>query len=303
MVDSSISRVCQGDHLPEVTHLHRIRDDGVLELVPTPQGVVVLTQDCDLAQEGHGDVHLSPLVKLADSEARDAKAGRTSRYIEATALDGDNFVDLGLIGCASQDFVRRSKRTQSMLLASDPQALGRRVARRFSRFACPDALYPVINPLRSRVRDKAGRGGSALGRVLSQVETLRLESGTGWETQSSWNLLLLIVLKDGNLSTNYSTAGDVPNPTSTADAGASISSLAEQLDHSTIGSPEHGALWDALGKALVAEMTSKGAAAVGSITFSVESEVMDTTDFSFARYLRSVDLDLDNLSPAYEGGR
>ena len=124
----------QGDWLQGVEHIPIATSADEAELTEaTPQGVAVLTQCCDLAQNQSGVVHVSPIVKLSGTALADAKAGRTSRY---ASIYDDIFADLAIVASMSRDTAGTAASVVHRMNAQQRSLFADEIARRFSRFPC-----------------------------------------------------------------------------------------------------------------------------------------------------------------------
>lgn len=273
----------QGDYLPAISAF----EIAGPTTYPAPQGVAVLTQCCDLSR--HAElVHLAPVVELDDGLAGDARSGRTSRYIELDAKAG-RFVDLGVIGTVPMAAVMKGAQGRTEL----PDEQSRRkfaagFSRRYSRYAYPDNFAAFVEPLKRELRSRSGKESSDVKRVLDLVETLRLEVEPGWSETGPLEVTLLLVVPPEHL----------PSLPSGEEAPAALTGKMGQIATKLLSS-EHGpdrlAAWDGFGDALAALMM-KGESKVPGYVTSVEAEVVSTQEFTYHRWARSTDLDLDDIS-------
>lgn len=284
----------QGDWLRDVAAVALMTGDAETEWQGTaPHGCVVLTQCCDLAQNHTDIVHLAPVVHLEGRSRSEAESGRTSRYALVDAETG-SFADLSVVVSASRalaDLKRVSKRLNS----DERKKFADRVARRFTRFAYPTELNPVLKPLRDKIRSKARKAGS-IAQVLYRVATLRMECAPDWDARGDLSLTLLVVVEDGYLPSLLSMPEPDPARGLTP-VEASPSDLAEIADRILATQPEDpqtNELWqlfgEALGDLLESNLPDNGLVA------DVAVEVMDVHELTYDRWRNSVDLDLDDLS-------
>ncbi|MFA4085357.1 hypothetical protein ONA92_27050 [Mycobacteroides salmoniphilum] len=309
----------QGDWLDINCDLPILTAPGQPERVQAAtNGVVVITQCCDLAQNYTGIVHIAPVITLDGNDKANALRGSTSRYAHLAA---DHFVDLAVIvsiaRTACDDAPIRLQMTDS-----ERQAFAGRISRRFARYAYPDVISHALGPLKKAVRSKATKN-SAIGGVLKLVETLRLECEPDWNADTGLTLTLLIVVNNDELppldepTPNPGMAGMAQFLGSEAAAEVAILYGANPLTVPGIGLPKptldeaaqrilaagpdnpiRGPLWDVFGEVL-ADTLRKGAAEAtdAGLIDDIDVEVMRADEFTYSRFRASVDLDLDDLSP------
>jgi hypothetical protein len=274
----------QGDFLPDVDHLFSVDIDGAPTQLETPNGVVLLSQCCDLARGGTGEPVAGAVVHLSGSAAADAKSGRSPRYAHLEWLGPDVFVDFACAGALEHQLTVSSART-SVPTTEARRILASRIARRFSRFAYPDEVQQFLGRLRKRIRSKASSEESPLGQCLNRTLTIRIENESGWDTTPPWDLSVIFVLNEGELPTPG--AEDVMTTAST------VNNAAEEIAKLSPGSPGLSPLWGALADLLVADAMT---VADPDIVSSAIGEVLEESEFSFYRYRRSADIDIDDLS-------
>lgn len=309
----------QGDWLDINCDLPILTAPGQPERVQAAtNGVVVITQCCDLGQNYTGIVHIAPVITLDGNDKANALRGSTSRYAHLAA---DHFVDLAVIvsiaRTACDDAPIRLQMTDS-----ERQAFAGRISRRFARYAYPDVISHALGPLKKAVRSKATKN-SAIGGVLKLVETLRLECEPDWNADTGLTLTLLIVVNNDELppldepTPNPGMAGMAQFLGSEAAAEVAILYGANPLTVPGIGLPKptldeaaqrilaagpdnpiRGPLWDVFGEVL-ADTLRKGAAEAtdAGLIDDIDVEVMRADEFTYSRFRASVDLDLDDLSP------
>jgi hypothetical protein len=279
----------QVDILPEVDSLPIINEGGEYVAHECPLGVAVVTHCCDLARGGKGRTHLAPICQLAGNVAREVKSGRNLQYIHLPNLGEDGFIDLGTIASADQGFVRLCKRESSVKDEESRHEVRQRIGRRFSRFAFPRGLNPVLAVLRKKVRDKAGKPDSNFGRVLDLLTTLRAEVAGCWNSAAPWDFTLLMVVEPGLLpSVEIGAEGSCD--------GSSVDVASTRILRAPVGTEEMALAWNQLAAALRTAMEEKSPGP--AILRSLEVEVMDEDDLSYSRYRRTVGVDLDDLSEA-----
>jgi hypothetical protein len=281
----------QSDYLADVREIYFVGEADKPLVIPTPLGVVLLTQCCDLARGGNGEAHVAKVVRLSGVDAANAKSGRTPRFIELNGLpESDLFADLGHVGGMTNRAVLAHSRRPAVP-PHERYLLGQRVARRFGRFAYPDEVQPLLSWIVNRIRSKAKSERSPLGRLLGRVATIRIENEGGWDA-GPWSLTLVLVLEDGELPT---LSGDPTGRGASETTPAGMAAIATLITDLGPGASELANLWLAFCEAFATE------ALVGSrISRDIVSEFLveavEESEFSYARYRRSTDLDVDHVS-------
>ena len=179
----------QGDWLTGVANISITDFAGsVHREIATSLGVAVVTQCCDLANDGSGLVQFARVVTLQGAEYADARSGRTCRY---APMDDTHFADLTVIGTLT----RESPEARTTMSTARRQKFAECIARRYSRFAFPDDMVKVLNPLKQKIRETAARAGS-IGTVLQErVATMRLECEPNWDAPNGLRLNLLVLVE------------------------------------------------------------------------------------------------------------
>ncbi len=287
MVDG-VNGLRQGDYLPNVNRLYVVDgDNSSATEIPTPLGVVVITQCCDLARPDSGNIPLAAaVVQLQGDIAGQAASGRMPRYTKIDNLPTDSFVDLGQTGSIS---FNNALRTERQGLASTDHRLHfqSRIVRRFGRFAYPDDAQPFMRKIQNKLRSKAGLPHSSLGQCIDRIETIRVESD--WDSAPPWNVTIVFVLNEGELTTELE-----PIVSRYGAGQPTVSDAADRVVSFRPGMAGINEAWQSLGDAVVSDAMQDSSASA-SIREAV-AEVLQESDFSYYRYLRSADLDVDDLS-------
>lgn len=296
----------QGDYLSEIRELPILNARGEVDFVSTPHGVVVITQCCDLARGGKGYAHVAPVVILSGDEAAGAKSGRSPRFVWIPRLGENHFVDLGTICSVENGLLKNTTRRKFLPDDWARHMFGRRVGRRFSRFAVPDEFSPMLQRLKDLVRRKYGRSGSSFGQALEQLAHLQLEvlNEGGWKSKPPWDLTLLLIVKKNRLPTlpmapDGSTAPDGSaqrDPQNITDSANAILRLKE-------GDPLLWDAWQSFGDSLVDKLKGDGEwEDCCPMVVGMQAEVLDEGDVLLSRSDSSVDIDLADLSSPVDDG-
>jgi hypothetical protein len=280
---TSIS-VRQGDYLPKVGVLYAGSASGSTQH-PTELGVVLISQCCDLAKMSSTNLPVCAAVTyLGGDAAALARSGRQPRYASVEHFGEGLFIDFGLVGTLEPDFigqvVRETDEQRRRILAG-------RIARRFSRFAYPDLIQPSLASLQKLLRSRVAKE-SPVARCLEQLATLRVEAE--WDEGPPWAMNLVFVLNDGILAP---IGDDSPEAALLRVMPVDIDRTAQAIDACAAEDPQLLPLWERFAE-LVCERAL--AEAVPTVIREWTVEVTDETDFSYSRFVRSVDIDVDDLS-------
>jgi hypothetical protein len=204
-VDAVMSTLRQGDVLgpvalpwiadrahPLTRQTAALGDSGAGATWSRTNQVAVVSQTCDIVRTCFDPdpkrgswpfIQVAPVVVLEDPDRSAASRGHSTRFVPLPALGGDLFVDLTV--CSTIE--------KAYLLGLDPPKHGcttdeqieifaAAIARNRSRFAFPDGMDTVLNPLRDRFRSKRNKD-SAEGRRIKEVWEIRVRRSvkTPWD--------------------------------------------------------------------------------------------------------------------------
>lgn len=284
----------QGDVIEAIDAIHI--DGG--DPWPTPHGVVVISQTCDIVQGTRPNALLAPLKYLDDADARNARDGKWPQYVPVPAISDLAFADLEVIGTITKERLATLQRKPGVLDDRAVRRFGRDVGRRFSRFAFPDEVVPYLKPLEEIIGKASRREESPLGPFLPDIAEIRVEATHGWSPP--YRLVLAVILRvaarpildDEDLPEipddldTFLYGGDLPK----------VPAIAEKLRATNDSVRIHflqNAIVDAMAVAcLPKDPTQRRPDLVQEITGEITTEA----DFSLHRARRSELLDLDHLS-------
>ena len=159
--------------------------DGEATLLPSPQGVVVVSQTCDVVQSSKSMVTVAPLLsKPTKEQISSAKKGRSPMllYLPPVEECGERIADMSKTSAVPKAEVVStsplSRHTRDEYGPSSRQ-LAERIGRVYSRFAFPDVVHGSLSKFLETVRDKA-LGYGNLGPALDFVEEFRV-AANHWE--------------------------------------------------------------------------------------------------------------------------
>lgn len=262
-------------------------------------GAVVISQSCDASQQSRERIQIAPLVLLKDpSDVAEAAAGKRTQYVAVPQFGAGYFADLDGITTVYKSALLPCTRTAGVKTDNEVREFAFSVARRFGRFAYPDAVVACLRPLTDAIRSKARKEQSPMGRALAAVHSFRL-SCEDW-SRTPHELTLIVVIKAGAVPLDPDEVGDAAaglDPPTGENLGPQIAEYARLLDQPKVTASERYYVWQYLAEAWAlqcqAEATKRGLA--DSIA-SVTAELVSTDDFSLSRFERTEALDLDYLS-------
>jgi hypothetical protein len=284
-----------------------VGEDGEIYHYPTPDGAVVITQTCDIVIAERPSVQLAPLVHRDPVAARESRLGRWPQYVYVPNMGDDAFADLSVIATINKAFLVTLEHQPGFDRMSDDEErnFGRAVGRRFARFPFPDEVVPWLRPLQGEIQSKVNRPDSPLARVLSGIIELRLEAINGWNSQLPYDLVLIVIVRPGVLPGLDEVAGitvDAMLRNRLYDDSGTIRqtpSQVAQLIMDTTDASSKTFLWTAFGDALARLCRPRAgqSEAIMSAVTSIAGEVISEDELSYARAVRSDEIDLDHLSP------
>ncbi|MET9041728.1 hypothetical protein ABZX34_02300 [Streptomyces sp. NPDC004362] len=277
----------------------------------TPDGVVIISQTCDVVQPNKPYLQVAPIARVPANLAKQAAKGAMPGYVAVPEAGYDAFADLDNIATVSKAHLALLVPQRGVADVAAMRIFGMRVGRRFSRFAFPDEVVPWLEPLKSSVLSKAGKTSSPLGRVLDErVESLRLECAPSWDAGLPYQLTLLVVVKPKLLPVFDEDEKPVPPAELEQwlwDEEGNIKQrpavIAERLlNLATSGDRERRLwLWEGFGQALAAECRPKSSAPDKVLSAvaggAIDVEVTTIQDITYERILSSEEIDVDHLSP------
>ncbi|MFE7076270.1 hypothetical protein ACFU96_39895 [Streptomyces sp. NPDC057620] len=284
---------------------------GDVEWHPTPHGVVIVSQTCDVVQPTKEHIQVAPVVMLEQGLEKRAAKGGMPRYVSIPEAGPQAFADLDHLATVSKAHVALLSPQRGVAGTSELRRFGMRVGRRFSRFAFPDTITPWLDPLKRTVLSKSGKTTSPLGLVLDEwVESLRLECTSQWDKGPPYQLNLLVIVKPGLLPVLGEDEVVTPTPELEQwlqdDAGmikqkpAAIAQKLWELPSSADRS-ERLWLWEGFARSLVADCRPQGSVTDEVLTAVAEGEidveVATIRDVTYERILRSEEIDVEHLSP------
>ena len=260
----------------------------------TPAGVVILTQTCDIVPRPDRDrpfVAIAPVVRLdSQAEAEEAKRGRRPRYAHLPSYrGGDHFADLDRITTVETGVILMYERTAGVSTDEERDTLAKSVARKFSRFAFPDALSESLVKWRNQVVSKHSKEHSPEGELYRRAVDVRVTAAQGWQGEAidaTVSVLFpsgFLPLGDAETAIDIFAAGELQE--------LSASDTARRLCDG-VSDPSAGALLCQHIQRLWSELCTPRSP-IRTVTF----ELLGTDEMTVDSYLKSQSFDLEFLSP------
>lgn len=172
--------------------------DGAPGASPCPEGVVIVSQTCDVVQDSKTVCLVAPIVPADDALVSRARKGQAplKLYLPNHADTPAQIADLDRIAAVPKSSLIGA--TLTARRGADEQSkpardIAQRIGRVFTRFPFPDEVYPAFARLRSRAQKTAG-GAGWFGQVLDYVDDLRV-SADQWPAAGR-NLILRVIVED-----------------------------------------------------------------------------------------------------------
>jgi hypothetical protein len=280
----------QGDVFGLGRHLALMPDGGSATAAVVAdfatEALVLVGQSCDVVKpiDRRPITTMAPLVRLADDELREARAGRRPRYVSLPGVGDDAFIDLDMAFPIHKRLLLGRRQGAGVTSSVQAAAMSRSIGRAFGRFAFPDAFNEAVGNLVRRVRSKHGNNG-AEGRVLVEhVDDILVEAP--WD-DAEYEATLLIVLKPGLLAMS----DGPPSPASwVAAKPMSIDVICRRLLDPKATPDDRSFLWLAL-----AEEWRKLCMPVAEVR-AINVEAIPADELSHLRAREAQPLDFDYLS-------
>lgn len=304
-VNEKMHNFRQGDWLKDLTRIPIVSDDR-FSYIEAKNGVVVISQTCDLVLGNRLTVQVVPLETLSPEIASLARAGKMPQYVHLPELGDLKFANLEVVATfpkAEIAFFDRIPGVDPNLMGG---AFGKLVGRRFSRFPFPDVLAKWFEPLKKHVSSRSLKPNNPECEFLGRVAQLRIESRNGWDNSHSFEINLIVILEPGTLpmlaedtlpeidatlyKTIYKENGELK---------LTSLEIARKLKASTDPAQIHW-LWHALAEAW-ANICHPEESSLPEVKRAISGgrvsvELLETVEFTLDRYFKTEMLDLDHLS-------
>lgn len=271
---------------------------------PTPNGVVIISQTCDVVRshQTRPTVQVAKLTQLEGDREREAADGRRPRYVAVPNAGAGWYADLEVIGTIDKRVLVGLSRQAGVVDDKQVRDFAAAVGRNFSRFPFPDEVSDQLKLLVDDVRQKYGSATSPLGLVLQRVMQLRLEARPRWDDPDA--VIILIVICNPGVLPTFEDPQDLPaglaqwlQRDSAGIASRSPSGIAVRLLEASPGSVEAWHLWDQLGRVWARRCSQVNPRHGTGRAHEFHAEVLSADEFTIDRMRRSEVVDVDYLSP------
>lgn len=166
---------------------------------PTPYGMALISQTCDIVLGTRPNVQVAAVVLLTGDKAKQARDKSQSRYVELPYYHPNAFIDLEYVTSVDKDHLLTLKVARGIDPddPSEARRVGLSIGRRFSRFPFPDELNPWLSPIVSEIRKKYDRETSALALALKEIAEIRIEAHD-WSLRPL-DLTIHVIVKAGTI--------------------------------------------------------------------------------------------------------
>ena len=188
---------------PLTLQTHQLGGEGLGLTQAEAEAVAVVTQTCDIVRtcwseggDGLPFVQVCPVVALVGADLTEAAGGHSSRFAPLPALGHDHFADLLVCSTLEKTVLLGLEGPISGCGSDeDREKFAAAVDRNRRRFAFPDGMDQVLNPLRRRFRDK-WKKDSAEGRRIAEVWEIRARRAdhTPWYGEDQVEVELTFVI-------------------------------------------------------------------------------------------------------------
>lgn len=300
------SEFSQGDvfalrRLPVVGQVN----DGMpeVEYVDCPNGVMLVNQTCDALRADY--LQVAPLVRLSEPDASQSATGKRPRFVPVHLDGGTLFADLERMGTVGRSCLEGlgSIATCSGSPGGERQ-IRDLVSRRFGRFPFPDDVVAWCKPLRDKIAPKAKRSGFQ-GALLREVTCIRVEDEHNWENGLVYTLSLSFLVSPGTLPLvdDDEEFGSVPAEVTDRIERSKAAERPERIAEFIVRAADYGLsaasvceLWQWLVDSWLRQCDVAYGNLERSSRVSGKGEVIPEDEYTFDRYRRSEQLDLDYLS-------
>lgn len=172
-----------GDSSRPLTPIARDAGGAAGEVVLTREvaGLVVITQSCDLVRtcKDQPYVQVAQLVNLSEGDAAAARGRRRPRYAHIPGAGPTSFADLDATMDIEKSVLSEWDHHAGCETEEQRRDFSEAVRRKFGRFAFPDDVAKVLDPLRLEL-DKHDGKQTALGAAVAELREIRLLGSPDW---------------------------------------------------------------------------------------------------------------------------
>lgn len=309
--DERVDEFAQGDifaveRLPVIGGI----DGGCpdIRMVDCSHGVVLISQTCDCIRSE--TLQVAPIVTMPDNVAKQYATGKSSRYVPLN-LDGKTaFADLELVATLNRGCLEKLGSSGTAVPHPEDKRLARDlIARRFGRFPFPDEVVDWCRPLQEKVVTKVRRKGYQ-GELLQKISSIRVEEEHNWRDTLVYALSLAFLVEPGTLpldgeegevdalSTDVNSLLEVRDP---GDRAERIAQRIVRADEEGLDASSVCRLWQGLIDSWLVQCDEAYGGLNRITRVTGKGMVVSEDEYTFDRYRRSEQLDLDHLSRGLSG--
>ena len=156
--------------------------DGIQSITSEVEGLVVITQSCDIVRpcSDRRFVEVSPLVKVSELHIHEIERGRRPAYAIVPAVRERLLVaDLDRVMTVEKAVVASWKRTPGCITDQAARDFTRALVRKRARTAFPDDFSTFASKLQRRLQDKHEKNSDE-GRALRALREIRVRAAPSW---------------------------------------------------------------------------------------------------------------------------
>lgn len=292
-----VLRECRQGDVIELKELFVVDGEGSFHTARIPSGLaVVMTQTCDLVRSWDHPRDPRPYVIVAPVETIDEdRYGDVARG-RVPALAALPWVGSGAVANLEAVQTLDKQHFVTCTLVSGPRSDEERrgfefaVARKFGRAAIPDGARDSIQAMRKHIRDKAVKNG-VQGEVLDRVDSIRIEPDPSWDANPVSAIIVLLVAESifpyGQGTVDEAVKRSVEEIAAPKDR---LQAIAQWLVDADPATGTASWLWSEYAAGL-AELCQPQ-----SPLTAISGEAIFLEDYSYKRFLKSDDIDVDDLS-------
>ncbi len=157
-------------------------EDGVVVLPAEVDGVVVLTQTCDVVRScsERPYVQVAPVQEVSADRAALIEKGQFPRYARIPAV-ACLIADLDRVTTIEKAVLADWERTEGCSTDVERRAFAHALSRKHARFAFPDDLTEAVQALRARILDKHGRASPEGEALRGHLREIRITADPEWD--------------------------------------------------------------------------------------------------------------------------
>ena len=171
---------------------------GIATVAEEVEGVVVLTQTCDIVRscQNRPFVEIAPLVRLDDATVEQVRRLKRPAFAYVSSMAAEGLVaDLDRVMTVEKAVVANWRRTSGWDTDADIRAFARAIARKRSRFAFPDDFVLAADRFRRHMMEKHNRR-TVEGSHLRALREIRVRAEPSWSDDAVG--LTIWFIKDGD---------------------------------------------------------------------------------------------------------